>query len=200
MSFRKEQKFRLTQSDQQLLKVQLQAKGMTQLYPERGIQSCYFDTINLTLFWQSEEGVLPRKKVRLRWYDDPVSLTKEVKHSSVEGRFKTTEPYKTNTATQDFKNIELHDPVYGRLIPTVCVSYQREYFMLNQLRITFDRAISYQDMRSFGRRVQSDPETVMEIKTNIDTPDDYINSVVPYPTTRFSKYCRALLAFEQNLR
>ena len=142
---------------------------------------------------------MPRKKLRLRWYDDPAKLTKEIKHSSVEGRYKTTEPFKPFQTQSDFKKLQLHDPDYGRMVPTVCVSYQREYFMLNQLRITFDRAITYQDMRGLGGQLRRDPETVMEIKTNIDTPDDYINTVVPYPTTRFSKYCRALLAFEQNL-
>ena len=68
MSFRKEKKFKLTKSDLSLLKVELLHKGMKFLHPKREINSCYFDTNNLKMFHDSEEGILPRKKIRLRWY------------------------------------------------------------------------------------------------------------------------------------
>ena len=38
MSFRKENKFRLTVSDMKLLKSELISKGMAELYPEREVQ------------------------------------------------------------------------------------------------------------------------------------------------------------------
>ena len=37
-------------------------------YPSRIVNSLYFDDENLTSFTNSEEGVSPRNKFRLRWY------------------------------------------------------------------------------------------------------------------------------------
>ena len=70
MSFRKELKFKLTFSDQKLLKHKLLSKGMKNLYPKRIVKSIYFDTRDLTFFHESNEGVLPKKKLRIRSYND----------------------------------------------------------------------------------------------------------------------------------
>jgi len=70
MSFRSETKFRLSYGDHYLLKSNLLSLGMQQLYPSRIINSEYFDTDKLQMFLDSEEGVLPRKKIRVRWYHE----------------------------------------------------------------------------------------------------------------------------------
>ena len=44
MSFRKEKKYKLTVSDQKILKNNLINKGMKLLYPKREINSIYLDT------------------------------------------------------------------------------------------------------------------------------------------------------------
>ena len=88
MSFRKEKKYRLTFSELSFVKKKLFQSGMSSLYPARIVNSCYFDTHDLKLFSESEEGVLPRKKIRIRWYDKKNNFSKEVKISSIEGRFK----------------------------------------------------------------------------------------------------------------
>ena len=43
---------------------------MIYLYPQRKIISTYYDTIYLKYFNDSEEGLLPRKKVRVRNYEN----------------------------------------------------------------------------------------------------------------------------------
>ena len=94
MSFRKEKKYRLTYSDQKILKKTLFYKGMKILYPKREINSVYFDTDNFDFYLNSEEGVLPRKKIRVRWYNQNRSkIFKETKISSIEGRFKINKPF-----------------------------------------------------------------------------------------------------------
>ena len=67
MSFRKEKKYRLTISDQKILKYSLIDKGMKELFPIRQVNSCYLDTLDLSLFFASDEGILPRRKLRYRW-------------------------------------------------------------------------------------------------------------------------------------
>ncbi|MDC1014855.1 VTC domain-containing protein, partial [Candidatus Pelagibacter sp.] len=69
MSFRKEKKFRLSISDFHQLQSLLISQGMSTLHEPRIINSLYYDTPNLIMFHNSEEGVLPRKKIRIRWYN-----------------------------------------------------------------------------------------------------------------------------------
>ena len=53
MSFRSETKFRLSYGDHYLLKSNLLSLGMKQLYPNRFINSQYFDTKKLQMECQS---------------------------------------------------------------------------------------------------------------------------------------------------
>ena len=88
MSFRSETKFRLSYGDKYLLKSKLLSLGMKQLYPSRFINSQYLDTEKLQMFFDSEEGIVPRKKIRVRWYHEKQEKNLETKTSSTEGRFK----------------------------------------------------------------------------------------------------------------
>ena len=57
----------------------MQLNSSCELYPSRTINSVYFDTNDLRLFFESEEGLLPRKKLRIRWYDTVENSTIETK-------------------------------------------------------------------------------------------------------------------------
>ena len=197
MSFRKENKFRLSLSDMAQIQDQLIALGMKELHPCRVINSCYFDNDSLALFHESEEGVLPRKKIRIRWYNNVLNFTKEIKISSIEGRFKSVEKKPKLQHLNDVLNARYFDNSYGILKPSLIVSYERHYFSLKSLRITFDRNISYRYLKYNAEAVASDNEAVMEVKTPIDCSDDYIKSIIFQPTSRFSKYSRGLLCFDR---
>jgi hypothetical protein len=197
MGFRKEDKFRLSYSDMVKIKDHLLSLGMKELYPSRVINSCYFDNDNLTLFHESEEGVMPRKKIRIRWYDKVMSFTKEIKTSSIEGRFKSLKKNPKLKHLDDVLNSQYFDSSYGILKPSLLVSYERQYFSFKLLRITFDRNISYRYLKYSSEVIRKENETVMEVKTPIDCSDDYIKSIITQPTERFSKYSRGLLCFER---
>lgn len=189
MSFRKEKKYRLSNFDLLLLKQIFIKKGLKKLYPTRIIFSKYFDTDNLQMFSDSEEGVLPRKKIRIRWYDKNQERNLETKISSIEGRFKLSKKCKEDY----FNNLNsLFDPTYGKICPSILVKYSREYYILNKLRITIDTKIHYADIRKNGTTSVIDKENVVEVKTSHEISDDYIEQIIPYPTSRFSKYCRGV--------
>ncbi|MAZ53310.1 MAG: hypothetical protein CMO31_04745 [Trueperaceae bacterium] len=198
MSFRKENKYRLSLSEQKLLKASLLTTGMRPQYPRRKINSCYFDTLDLALFTASEEGILPRKKVRIRWYNQDTKTTKEEKISSIEGRFKIVSDFEQQNFLCNFQ-AKFFDQTYGILKPVMLVSYQREYYLLKGLRITFDSEIHYRDLRTKNDRTYIDHESVMEIKSTIETTDDYVQTIIKHPTSRFSKYARGLLMANQWL-
>ena len=191
MSFRKERKFRLTSYDAKALRAQLLCKGMTMLHPDRKITSQYFDTRDMRAFEESEEGSLPRYKNRIRWYnDDQSKLTLERKVSSIEGRYKTTK----RVQPADFvrlKRTGIFDKDYGLVFPSVVISYRRAYYDYKELRITFDTDIGY--AFDNGMLQFRDFEEVVEIKAPISAADDYLESIVAVPTSRFSKYCRSFL-------
>ena len=59
--------------------------------------------------------------------------------------------------------------------------------------MTFDDKITYNSKTTDFRRVYHDPERVIEIKIPAYCPDDYIESQIPFATSRFSKFSRGLL-------
>jgi len=129
MSFRIEAKIPLTLNDLNILRSTLLDKGMTSLYPKRFIRSIYFDNKYHDMFNESEEGVIPRKKMRIRNYPQKqeTSFNLEIKISSEEGRFKTSRLLNLNEYESIIKN-GYFDKDYGQIFPTIVVEYWREYF------------------------------------------------------------------------
>ena len=193
MSFRKEKKFRVSISDSQKFQKLLLQRGMTKLYEPRLIHSIYFDTMEMAMLFDSEEGTLPRKKVRVRWYNHDTKFNLEEKVSSVEGRFKTVKELKNISSSIELLGEHYFDKQYGYLTPSLKVSYVRSYFDLESMRITFDDNITYQSCKSRFQSYFKDPERVIEIKIPHNCPDDYIEKHIPYSTSRFSKYSRGCL-------
>ena len=52
---------------------------MQKIYNKRFINSLYYDTKQRDMFYHSEEGVLPRKKIRIRWYNSEMNFKIEKK-------------------------------------------------------------------------------------------------------------------------
>ena len=192
MSFRKEKKYRLTPSDLLVLSSTLKKYGMRQIHKTRIVSSIYFDTLQNDLFWQSEEGILPRKKIRIRWYNKLDNYTLEKKISSIEGRFKFSDELKNIVSLNDLYQKNLFDKDYGNLVPTLEVSYQRSYYVYNKIRFTFDSDIKYKSLISNSKVFYRDFENVVEIKVPIFCSDDFIEKQMPNPIERFSKYCRGI--------
>lgn len=191
MSHRKEKKYRLTSFEFNNIKNYLIKNGMSILHKPRNIKSTYYDNNLLDMFTHSEEGVLPRKKIRIRSYNLSDVSSIEVKVSSIEGRHKKTLKTFKRSSAKYFRNMQ--DQQYGLLTPSLFISYNREYFSFKGLRITFDSSIKYKNLRHLNKFEYCDPERVMEIKSSIDTSDDFIETLIPNLTTRFSKYSRGLL-------
>ena len=194
VSFRSELKYRLKKYELLELKKLMQLNSSCELYPSRTINSVYFDTNDLRLFFESEEGLLPRKKLRIRWYDTVENSTIETKLSSIEGRYKKTVKSKFETEKNIF-NQHFIDNIYGYIYPSFKISYDRAYYKFNGLRVTVDKNIKYENLRSNIHNVVNETECVMEVKTVFETPRDTIEKAIPFQTSRFSKYSKAALAF-----
>ena len=191
MSFRIEEKLFIKNDNLVQFKEYLSKKSLKKLFHPRIIRSLYFDNIQLDMHKESIEGLVPRKKIRVREYpnEDDKNLYLEIKHSSVEGRFKTREIIE-NKKYLEIKNSGYLDNQYGVCFPNYFVSYEREYSIINDVRISIDKNIEYTDYKtniSF-----KDTNTIVEIKTSAKKNLDELIAEFPFQRIRFSKYCLAV--------
>jgi len=192
MSFRIEKKFRMSKSEMIVFEEQfINQKKAEIIYPKRRINSIYFDNPNLASFHDSEEGVLPRKKIRIRWYNNLYSFYKEEKISSEEGRFKIVNDSQLNSFDAAISKKYLDD-FYGLISPSLIVVYDRSYYSFKKIRITIDKNITYQEPNNLYTHPFMDDEFVVELKTDNLINNDYVDNLLYFPNTRFSKYCRGI--------
>ena len=174
MTFRKEIKYDLSKINFELLKSNLINDGMISLYPSRRVISYYFDTKDLIFYNESLNGILPRYKYRIRTYDQNKVFYKEIKISSIEGRFKTSQKISEHEFQLQYKNgINFKD--YGVIKPNIEITYLRDYFLYKKCRLTFDSKISYINKNSINQIKIFDESNVMELKTSIDQDNSFLD-------------------------
>jgi hypothetical protein len=175
----------------------LESEGGDRLHPPRLVSSTYFDNIQQAMFVDSEEGTLPRKKIRIRSYKtadhSEQDSNLEVKVSSVEGRYKTSKELDVSES-EKFLQQGYFDSQYGICTPVVRVDYEREYFIIAGMRITIDSCIKYCRVIGGNRLLLpvTDDSIIVEIKTSASASIDKIQNKIPFQRLRFSKYCRAV--------
>jgi len=188
MSFRIEEKLLINNIQILEFKDYLFSKKATVLYPKRIIKSLYFENSYGDMYRDSIEGTTPRKKIRVRNYPNNKnnSLYFETKISSIEGRFKKSETIQ-DEKFEELKKIGFLDKQYGICRPSIYVSYNREYFQLNDVRIVIDENINYKHF--FGNKLERDVDSIVEIKTEFNKDKDDLINDFPFQRIRFSKYC-----------
>lgn len=197
MSFRIEEKLKIHPDRMPVFLNWLEEVGAVILHPRRRVVSVYLDNDRLAMFHDSEEGVLPRKKLRFRRYEPlgkpATDWNLECKISAVEGRFKTSAPVGGSPYAT---GLRLADGLYGTCRPRVEVSYLRSYFAIGEVRITIDRDLAYRSVAPPFRAVRQirDHDVVIEVKTASEFPADLLTEIFPWARSRFSKYCRAVEA------
>ncbi len=173
-------------------------KGGKILYPERLICSRYFDNNNLQMYFDTIEGIIPRKKIRIRTYGTDKFIYSnndyalEVKVTTENSRFKEIIP-KVNL--ESMLKEGYYDKLYGICYPLLDISYSREYFLVKNIRVTIDKNIKYRILNCnvrFRNRLVKDRSFVLEIKAALNTNLSYLLNNFDLPRSRFSKYERAL--------
>ncbi len=162
------------------------------LYPERLVISRYYDNHDLQMYYDTVEGLLPRKKIRLRTYntrefelsDCPYNLEKKL--TTENKRYKSIEE---NISLKDNCYNQIYDEDYGFCTKKVDISYMREYFVVNSIRMTIDKHIEYKDLNS--NNIAKDKSFVIEVKADINTNLDFICNNFNFSRSRFSKYERS---------
>ena len=168
------------------------------LYPERIVCSVYFDNFKMQSYYDTAEGICPRRKIRIRTYNsenfkDPYNnYTLETKLTTDFERLKRQLPVK------DIKN-KLFDGIidnqYGLCKPLIKISYVREYFIFREWRVTLDKYIKYNNFNNELDFIY-DNFFVLEIKTSIDQDTTELRNFFDFQRSRFSKYERGIEALK----
>ena len=197
MSFRIEEKLFIRNYAVSDFKNFINKKLAKKIFEPRVVKSLYFENLKMQMYDDSIEGLTPRKKIRIRNYPEQKidNYNLEIKFSSVEGRYKT----KKKVKFEDFEYLKRNgilDNQYGVCLPKLYVSYVREYYLMNDVRITIDKDISYQ---LFSKKMTiNDQNIIIEIKTHFKKDIDSLTENFPIQRIRFSKYCNGIESFKRN--
>lgn len=199
MSFRIEQKLLINSTQIFTFRKWLNQKDYKKLYNDRLVNSLYFENISNSMFLDSEEGIIPRKKIRVRNY--PQNKLEEFflenKISSPEGRFKEKKKI-TKEELDKIKKVGYSDNLYSSCHPKLYVTYYREYYNCNGSRLTIDTNISYKDYQN-KNLLRKDTSIAVEIKTNVNHNLDDLLRQFPFQRVRFSKYSKAFISLYNNI-
>jgi hypothetical protein len=198
--FRQEKKIIFEKKQLHFLISFLKNNRFIKIYPDRKIFSIYYDTNSLKLYRDSEEGLAPRKKVRIRSYSKNFKDGKiyfEEKITLFNNRKKISKVIPFNKLPN-----RIFDKKYGFLYPKVSISYTRTYYSNTKFRITLDRKINYSPFISFDKLFKFncvENLNALEIKYDDVIPEYIFQKHFNLKTARFSKYCNAISSLQKDL-
>ena len=199
MAFRFEEKIKLNLKKKFLFKEWLNSQKSYKIYPDREVYSIYFDNNSFQTYLESVEGIVPRKKFRLRTYNFKNLFSNkfniEIKESLSFGRKKNSKKI------EKIENLLLHGIFfknYGICYPKIIVKYLREYYVLSNNRLTLDSNIAFKKFDFYNKSnisFKSFNSIVAEIKSDSINNINEVNKDLPFEKTRFSKYCFGIESF-----
>lgn len=159
------------------------------LYPLRKINSIYFDNNKMQMFYDSLEGIVPRKKIRIRNYG---KLNSELKLLEIKTTFENHREKLSNKIPSEIIENKFHyDKQYGLCEKKIIVSFLREYFYLDQSRITLDYDINFLNIENEVINKPID-KIIIEFKSfNFHKNINLVNNL-GLQTSRFSKYTESM--------
>ncbi len=201
---RNEYKFPFTSWSENKVRFFIKNQKMQQKYSMRVVNSLYFDTEQLQLHQLGEEGIVPRNKVRLRWYGygpfDLDNSTLEIKSAFYNHREKRSKKYNEINMEKDDIFSLMKKRIDNKVLkPSAIVKYKRFYYENSEnIRITLDYGLQYQKATLAGNSICTSVQTynekynVLELKgDSLSTSNIVLNSRINW--SRFSKYSRAIL-------
>ena len=163
---------------------------LNKIFPDRIVESIYFDTKDLQFFSLSEEGVTPRFKIRLRGYNNEKPSNLEIK--------KTKNYHREKIVLKNFQfnSFELHKTLKSMGINNIVdqkirVKYLRSYYELKNLgRITMDENIEFFNPSKEFRNPKKINKIILEVKIQRKEIDkNHVEKIINLKESRFSKYC-----------
>ncbi len=213
-SFRYERKFILTTFTKHHVAVIVRNHPgrFSEPYPERFVNNIYFDTVDMSHFWDNVAGITPRIKVRIRWYGEffgrvskPVlefklkSNNLGSKASFIMDPLTIDEDLSIEPVKDCFKKLDMPDALKEYLMSlrfSLMNRYRRAYFasLDGRFRITVDSDLEFMSPPSpqhhFLLRAEREMVTILELKYDEKHDDDagVMSNYFPFRMTKSSKY------------
>ena len=193
--------------------------SMREAYPDRTINSLYFDDIKLRAVRDNIAGLPNREKFRFRWYsgdDDSVVRDIKLEKKVREGRlgYKETAPlthlqdeflerdigYLKTASMEQFSKLGLYESSLEHdLFPTLHVNYKRQYLQdAEDIRMTIDSDIRFLHVNSCDKLFSSRPldwsKKVIEFKFDPENKNKVASLIRPLHLVpqRCSKYLQGI--------
>jgi hypothetical protein len=191
-NLRREIKFQIPNHLENEVRLRLAAEGWLNHYPDRIVNSIYYDTENDKMLFDSIYGIAEREKMRLRWYNSDITDARfEIKTKKGESSNKEVILLNEQEFNFDIKNMllpsSLHSVLPNKNIKNCSiVKYNRVYLYnkINKTRITFDKNISTLDFITNKERELTN-SFILELKCHLDF--SFNLNLIDFQT-RFSKY------------
>ena len=219
--YRHELKYTITKKDAEILKQRLALLMDIDYNGENGyfIRSLYFDTPYSSAYYEKLDGVLYRKKYRIRIYNHNnsfIRLEKKLKHNNMTSKNQTriTKELCQNIIEGKSFEFKSNDKLLNEFLleiktkglkPSIIVDYYRMAFTypVSDVRVTFDYNIKSgrYNYDIFDENIVSEPVIennllVLEVKFNEVLPEAIAIILKTIPTCRqaFSKFaaCRSI--------
>ena len=163
--------------------------GWFEIFPDRFVNSVYFDDVKFTSYYENLLGISDRVKYRLRFYGETFNgkgvFEHKIRHSDVN--------IKKTTRVSDL-NLDLARLQFPKMItisPVVHVKYRRKYFFNSILdaRMTIDNDLEYKCLKT--NNIVNDNKLVIEIKSQNENSQENLPKILSF-NTRNSKYCSSV--------
>ena len=163
---------------------------LKKLFPDRIVESVYFDTKDLQFFNLSEEGITPRFKIRIRGYNNKKLDNLEIKTTNNYHREKVVIKnfiFDNHELHRNLKKIGIKQTVQKK----IRIKYLRSYYKLENVgRITLDRNIEFLSPEESFHNSKKIKQNILEVKVQRENIDkNFIEKIINLKETRFSKYC-----------
>ena len=182
-------------------------------FPQRIVNSIYFDNDIYQDVWDNINGFGNRKKIRLRWYDDikdsKVFIEEKKKINFITkknvqkiGVFKNFENLMSFVDSYEFKKIDAMLNKKINLKKTLLIRYQRNYYELpnKKLRVTIDKDLTI--FKKYPSQFIKIDKNIVEFKYDVKN-SNYVNSFIKNNflnnrNQKFSKYVNSFLELNSN--
>ena len=188
----------------------------TEIFHERVVNNIYFDTFELTHYYDNIEGSPERMKVRIRWYGE---LFGKVEKPVLEFKIKNgllgkKESYNLNPFVLNKKftaaeieivlqNNSISSKIKNEVLslnPLLLNSYTRKYFISQDklFRITIDHHLNYykinNSQNAFATKTADYYSTILELKYDVESEEQAkeVSTNFPFMLTKNSKYLQGL--------
>lgn len=196
-------------------------KTLKSQHPTRKINSIYFDNLDMQIARDNINGLSKRCKLRLRYYINKTESNCSLEIKKKINKFGYKNIIKTNTKinkinlndvfslNSKWQKDLINDEYTQKYIledfitPQIKVSYIREYYISENIRITHDKNIEFRPInldKVNTSRFVKDNINVLEIKFDYEKQTEANNLIdkLPIKPKRFSKYLRGLSYFNSS--